>query len=136
MFKKLSHSLLLTSVLSSFFSSSTANNSTSSLKPATRKFFFADNHENVDEDYDSYSTAPYHSSDDSLPFGNFGVSDSKPSSSKAKITIQQFINKLKEIQKKKKLKQQPRTDPKIQMAKQSKVQKTCKCHFARSAIVY
>jgi len=116
MFKKLSHSLLLTSVLSSIFSSSTANNSTSSLKAATRKFFFADNHENVDEDYDSYSTAPYHSSDDSLPFGNFGVSDSKPSS-KAKITIQQFINKLKEIQKKKKLKQQPRTDPNIKTGK-------------------
>jgi len=116
MFKKLSHSVLLTSFLSSFLSSSsstsTADNSTSSLKSATRKFFFADNPENVDEDYDGYSPAPYHSSDDSLPFGNFGISDSKPIS-KTKITIQQFINKLKEIQKKKQLKQQSRTAPSI-----------------------
>ena len=63
---------------------------------ATRKFFFADSHENIDE---KRAVAGHHDDAESLPFGN--LSDNMPVQyrSSPELTIEQFINKLKRIKK-------------------------------------
>ena len=100
---------------------STSNSSTS-LNSATRKFFFADNHENIDEvehsdgEYKEFSHL--NNFDDSyLPFGK--LDDSK--ASKAKMTIQQFIDKLKEIKRRKQKNTRPVKTTKKQPEKNFKL---------------
>ena len=118
--------------LSCSLSSSLASPDNSSLISASRKFFFADdNHENIDDlEQHDYNEQYY---DDSLPFGNFEMLEpsqvtktqeplgigrrKKPS--KARITIQQFIDKLKQIQNAK-----GKTQPKKNFKKPEKTDKT------------
>ena len=63
---------------------------------ATRKFFFADSHENIDEKRD---VARHQDDAESLPFGK--LSDKMPTQyrSSPELTIEQFINQLKRIKK-------------------------------------
>jgi len=113
-------SLLSSSSLLSLSSDISSFNSSASLNSGTRKLFFAglDGHENIDDGYPSHVRAGprYYNQDqdDLLPFGNFGELNNS-GKEEAKITIQQFIDKLKLIRKQrqleKKLKKMPnRTD--------------------------
>ena len=64
---------------------------------ATRKFFFADSHENIDE---RPGVASYHDDVELLPFGN--LEDNTAAQYRTtQLTIEQFINKLKRIKKSK-----------------------------------
>ena len=70
------------------------------LNSATRKFFFADSHENIDEKQDVAGHHDGHQDEaESLPFGR--LSDNMPAQyrSSPQLTIEQFINKLKRIKK-------------------------------------
>ena len=67
---------------------------------ATRKFFFADSHENIDENQPA--VAGHHHDAESLPFGK--LSDKMPAQYRSspqspQLTIEQFIDKLKRIKK-------------------------------------
>lgn len=85
-----------TAVIVACLSHLTLSHSDNSLvNSATRKFFFADSHENIDE---KRGVASYHHDSELLPFGN--LEDNPPVQYRsAQLTIEQFINKLKEIQK-------------------------------------
>ena len=65
---------------------------------ATRKFFFADSHENIDENQPAGAERHHHDAE-SLPFGK--LSDAMPAQyrSSPQLTIEQFIDKLKKIKK-------------------------------------
>lgn len=63
---------------------------------ATRKFFFADSHENIDEKQD---VAGHHDDAESLPFGKLSDNMSAQYRLSPELTIEQFINKLKRIKK-------------------------------------
>ena len=65
---------------------------------ATRKFFFADSHENIDE---KQPGADRQDDAESLPFGKLSDNIAPQYRSSPQLTIEQFINKLKRIKKSK-----------------------------------
>ena len=109
-------SLLSSSSLLSLSSDISSFNSSASLNSGTRKLFFAglDGHENIDDGYPSHVRARprYYNQDqdDLLPFGNFGELNNS-GKEEAKITIQQFIDKLKQIRKQKQLEKKKKKAP-------------------------
>ena len=98
-------SLLSSSLLLSLASDDSLFNPSASLNSGTRKLFSAgsDRHENIDDGYRGSQEEPrYQDQDDLLPFGNFEELNNS-GKEEAKITIQQFIDKLKQIRKQKQL---------------------------------
>ena len=93
-------SLLSSSLLLSLASDVSLFNPSASLNSGTRKLFSAgsDRHENIDGGYLSQEEPRYQDQSDLLPFGNFEELNNS-GKEEAKITIQQFIDKLKQIRK-------------------------------------
>ena len=104
-----------TAVIVACLSHLTLSHSDNSLvNSATRKFFFADSHENIDE---KRGVASYHDDEELLPFGN--LEDKPPVQYRsAQLTIEQFIDKLKEIQKSKQKSRKNRPEPETRIAKE------------------
>ena len=100
-----------TAVIVACLSHLTSSHSNNSLvNSATRKFFSADRHENIDE---RPGVASYH--DESLPFGNLG-DNTPPQLRSAELTIERFIEKLKRIQEQKNQPSHSRTKSKSEPA--------------------
>lgn len=97
-------SLLSSSLLVSLASDVSSLNPSASLNSGTRKLFStgSDRHENIDDGYRSHEELRYQNQDDLLPFGNFEELNNS-GKEEAKITIQQFIDKLKQVRKQKQL---------------------------------